>query len=256
MQKINENRKEEFIFWYDQKYNDYEIAQIMKLSYTTIWRWRNSMNLLPIRQKRKSISQVIVPTIEQLEILTGTLLGDSSLQYYPQYRQKSPKFKCDHGPKQKEYAQLLYDKLYSLGSTLKRYERVDKRNKKVYINYCVQTKSNPYFLNMYKLLYTNGTKEINVDFLKNFTIKSLAYLYMDDGYADQKTAYICTDSFSIHSQQLLINYIRINFNLTFTIVNHGKYNRLRLSQYDFNKFCNLVRPYIIKSLQYKLKTVS
>lgn len=53
---------------------------------------------------------------------------------------------------------------------------------------------------------------------------------MDDGYADQKTAYICTDSFSDKSKRILVEYIKSKFGLHFSIVNHGKYYRLRLSQ--------------------------
>jgi hypothetical protein len=42
---------------------------------------------------------------------------------------------------------------------------------------------NPAFLPIYNELYKNRHKEITLEFLQNFTIKSLAYLYMDDGYA-------------------------------------------------------------------------
>jgi hypothetical protein len=83
---------------------------------------------------------------------------------------------------------------------------------------------------MYNLLYINGKKEITLDFLNNFTIKSLAYLYMDDGYARQKTAYICTDSFSKDSIKILADYIKNNFDLKFSIIKHDKHYRLRLSQ--------------------------
>ena len=85
MKKINEIRKEEFISFYNQGYNDYDIARKMELSYSTIFRWRKSMNLTPNRSKELSRNKEIIPTQEQLEILTGTLLGDSSLQYYSHY---------------------------------------------------------------------------------------------------------------------------------------------------------------------------
>jgi hypothetical protein len=109
---------------------------------------------------------------------------------------------------------------------------------------------------MYNQLYNTGKKEICSEFLNNFTIKSLAYLYMDDGYADQNTAYICTDNFSEISKKILVDYIRIHFDLHFSIVNHGKYYRLRLSQYDFPRFKELIESYMIESLKYKLRTVS
>lgn len=257
MEKINEIRKEEFINLYNQGYNDYDIARRMGLSNSTIFRWRKSMNLTPNRRKELSRSKEIVPTQEQLEILTGTLLGDSSLQYYPNHRWRPPKFKCDHVSSQKEYAVLLCTKLQSLGSSIKIYNRIDKRTDKEYIIYCVSTYSNPYFLDMYNQLYSTGKKGICLSFLKHFTIKSLAYLYMDDGYADQNTAYICTDSFSDESsKKILVKHIKREFGLHFSIVNHGKYYRLRLSQYDFPKFKELIEPYMIESLKYKLRTVS
>ena len=109
---------------------------------------------------------------------------------------------------------------------------------------------------MYNQLYSTGKKEVCLDFLRNFTIKSLAYLYMDDGYADQNTAYICTDNFSDESKRILVEYIKSKFGLHFSIVNHGKYYRLRLSQYDFPRFKELIEPYMIESLKYKLRTVS
>lgn len=256
MKKINKTRKEEFISLYNQGYNDYAIARRMNISDSTIFRWRRSMNLAPIRNKELSKNKEVTPTQEQIEILAGTLLGDSSLQYYPKYRWKTPKFKCDHGAAQEEYANLLYNKLQSLGSSIKRYNRIDKRNGKEYITYCVCTSCNPYFFSMYNQLYSTGKKEICSDFLKNFTIKSLAYLYMDDGYADQKTAFICTDNFSDESRKTLVKHIESKFNLHFSIVNHGKYYRLRLSQYDFPRFKELIEPYMIESLKYKLRTVS
>lgn len=256
MKKIDGIRKEEFLALYTQGFNDYDIARSMGVSHSTIFRWRRESGLPPHRVRIISQSKEVLPSQEQLEILTGILLGDSSLQYYSNHRWKTPKFKCDHCLKQKDYAIYLAEKLSSLGSRIKEYHRTDKRNNRRYTVYCVTTKSNPFFKHMYNLLYPKGKKEINPTFLNNFTIKSLAFLYMDDGYADQKTAYICTDNFSKESKEILVKYLLKRFNLRFSIVNHGKYYRLRLSQYDFSRFCALVRPYIIDSLQYKLKTVS
>ena len=256
MKKIDELRKQEFLELYNQGYNDYDISRKMKLSDSTIFRWRKEKNLPPHRFKVSFKNKKIIPTQEQLEILTGTLLGDSGLQYYPKYNWQSPIFKCDHGEAQQEYASIIATKLSSLGGKLKKYNRIDKRNNRKYISYTVTTKSNPYFLQMYNQLYSTGKKEICREFLKNFTIQSLAYLYMDDGYADQNTAYICTDSYSYESMNNIIEHIKNSFDLKFTIVNHGKYFRLRLSQYDFPKFKELVEPYIIESLKYKLKSVS
>ena len=62
MKKINEIRKEEFISFYNQGYNDYTIARKMKISNSTIFRWRKSMDLTPNRNKESSRSREVTPT--------------------------------------------------------------------------------------------------------------------------------------------------------------------------------------------------
>ena len=254
--KISEERKEEFLLYYNKGMNDYEIARIMGISNSTIFRWRRNLNLPPHYSREKSINKPIELTQENKEILCGTLLGDGSIQYYPKYNWKSPIFKCDHGIGQKEYAELLYDKFINLGASLNEYKRYDKRTNKLYTTYCVKTKANPALFPYFIMLYSTGKKEIVREFLEHFTIKSLAFLYMDDGYYHQDSYYICTDSFSLESIEILVNYIKEKLGLTFTIVKHSSNYRIRLLKQDINKFNSLVSPYIIDSLKYKLKTVS
>ena len=256
MKKIEENRKQEFLEYYKKGLNDYEIARIMNISDSTTFRWRKSFNLPPMHTKPSLHAKEILPTKEQLEILTGTLLGDSSLQYYPKFGWSAPKFKCDHGVAQKEYAILLDNKLKSLNSKLKVYSRIDKRRNVVQTYYTVTTGSNQYFHKMYKMLYSSGKKEICPDFLKNFTIVSLAYLYMDDGFYHQGTADICTECFSKKSVELLVKFLKEKFGLHFGLYKRNKGYRLRLSLHDFQKFKGLINPYIIDSLKYKLNTAS
>lgn len=258
MKKISDFRKEEFKILYNRGLNDYEIAEQMELSKATIFRWRKSLGLQPKGTKPKARNKSIQLSQEEKEILCGTLLGDSSIQYYPKFGWKSPKFKCDHGPQQKEYAELLCYKLKNLNTTLKKYERFDKRTNKVYITYSVNSCFNPELFYYYNELYNTGVKHITETFLKDFTIKSLAYLYMDDGYFhnQSQTAYISTDSFLYEDVILLSQYLKNNFNLHFNLIKVNKGFRLRLLKKDFNKFVSLIKPYIIESLQYKLNSVS
>lgn len=142
--------------------------------------------------------------------------------------------------------------------SLKENERIDKRSNRQYNSYTIRSLANPNFLPLHKNLYKNGKKIISKEFLTYFTIKSLAYLYMDDGYCDQNTAYICTDCFSDEDLAIITKFLKDKFNLHFSMVCHNKNlgKRLRLLHKDFDRFCELVRPYIIESLQYKLKSVS
>lgn len=254
--KIPESRKEDFLYYYNTGLNDYEIARKMGISDSTIYRWRREFELPPLYTKVLSRNNATYISQEQKEILCGTLLGDSSIQYYPKHNWRAPIFKCDHGPKQKEYAELLYNNLRSIGVTIKEYRRIDKRRNKEQVSFTVKSKANPALFEFYNELYNNGKKQITENFLKNFTIKSLAYLYMDDGYAQSKTAFICTDSFSKKDIKLLRDKIKSDFNLDFHITKRNKNYRLRLLRTDFQKFRELMFPYIIDSLKYKLRVVS
>lgn len=258
MKKISEVRKQEFLDYYNKGLNDYEIARAMNISDSTTYRWRASMKLPPLYTRQLSRSKPKEISNEQYEILCGTLLGDSTLEYYPNSGQRSPRLKCEHGAKQKDYAEYLCQKLSSLGVSLKENERIDKRSNRQYNSYTIRSLANPNFLPLHKNLYKNGKKIISKEFLTYFTIKSLAYLYMDDGYCDQNTAYICTDCFSDEDLAIITKFLKDKFNLHFSMVCHNKNlgKRLRLLHKDFDRFCELVRPYIIESLQYKLKSVS
>lgn len=258
MKKIPEVRKQEFINYYNKGLNDYEIARAMNISDSTTFRWRKSFGLPPLYTRKLRRNKPIEISDEQYEILCGTLLGDSTLEYYPNKGQRSPRFKCEHGVQQKEYAEYLCQKLSSLGTSLKENKRLDKRSNKQYTSYTLRSLTNPSFLPLHNILYKEGRKVISKEFLAYFTIKSLAYLYMDDGYCDQNTAYLCTDCFSEEDLNTMSIFLKERFNLQFNIVcfgkNHGK--RLRLLHKDFERFQELVKPYIIESLRYKLKTVS
>lgn len=186
-------------------------------------------------------------TQEQREILCGTLLGDSSL-IYPSKGSKTPIFNCDHGLQQKEYSELLANKLNGRCAVRHRY---DKRTQKTYTSYTVTTLSNTEYLKLYENLYVNGKKCITKDFLKDFTEISLAYLYMDDGYTSHNTMFICTDSYDEMSCDNLIEHCEEKFGIKFTKSKHGNSIRLRLCFDDRNKFINLISPYMMDEMKYK-----
>lgn len=187
-------------------------------------------------------------TQEQKEILCGTLLGDSSLKCQGKGT-RTPMFNCEHGPLQEDYAALIAEKLD--GKVTTRY-RFDKRTEKTYTSHTITTVANTEYIPLYKNLYINGKKRITKEFLKNFTARSLAFLYMDDGYQIHDTMFICTDSFDEESCDNLIEHCSSNFNLHFrkNKRSNGKI-RLRLRFSDRQKFIEIVSPYMLDSLKYK-----
>ena len=84
---------------------------------------------------------------------------------------------------------------------------------------------------------------------------------MGDGFWDTtaKTLVICTDNFTLKEVELLISVLSENFGLISTVLKRTKANkkicwRIRFSSKseNINKLKNLVQPYFIPSMLYKL----
>ena len=84
---------------------------------------------------------------------------------------------------------------------------------------------------------------------------------MGDGFWDStaKTVVICTDNFTLKEVELLISVLSQKFGLTSTVQKRTKANkevcwRIRFSSKSENidKLRNLVQPYFIPSMLYKL----
>jgi len=245
--------EETFKELYKLDFNDNYISRKLNIDVEYIKEYRRINGLIEGKRESAQENPSIKIPQEQLEILCGTLLGDSSLQ---KHREGSnPMFTTYHGESQREYMQHLFDKLEPIGAKYKEYTRLDKRNMTEHITIAVTTPCNPEFQSLYDTLYDpiSNKKIITKKFLENFTIKSLAYLYMDDGYYCRNTAFISTDCFDEESRQNLIDHCQSNFDLLFR---HDKRKensyRLRLTSYDFKLFRYLIDPYVVDSLKYKL----
>lgn len=90
---------------------------------------------------------------------------------------------------------------------------------------------------------------------------SLAHWLMGDGFWDStaKTVVICTDNFTLKEVELLISVLSQKFGLTSTVQKRIKANkevcwRIRFScrPENINTLINLVIPYFIPSMLYKL----
>lgn len=110
-----------------------------------------------------------------------------------------------------------------------------------------------------KWLYPNGIKTIS-RVLKFLTIQSIALWYMDDGSLTAKKRDGKIHSYELtlntyvdkEENQKIIDWFLSNYNIRFTQTKgKGKY-RLRMGTREARRFCSLIRPYIIPSMEYKL----
>lgn len=110
-----------------------------------------------------------------------------------------------------------------------------------------------------KWLYPNGIKTIS-RVLKFLTIQSIALWYMDDGSLTAKKRKGKIHSYELtlntyvdkEENQKIIDWFLSNYNIRFTQTKgKGKY-RLRMGTIEARKFCSLIKPYVIPSMEYKL----
>lgn len=252
MKQIEEHEKEKIIKLFNEGLTQKEIAKQTNRGISTIQRTLSANGLHAKRdnsfvRKLKKCNDAEF-TEEQYEIIYGTLLGDSSLQLSSK-KCVTPALTSCHSEKQKDYSFLLSKKLF--GHCKKR-ERYDKRTNKIYVSYDVRTLSNVNFLPIYNELYKTGKKQVTKEYAEKLTARSLAFWFMDDGYVHDNTFILCTDSFNEESCNILCETISEKFGITFRKLKHGNNFRLRLIFDDRAKFIDMVSPFIIDCMKYKL----
>lgn len=189
-------------------------------------------------------------TQRQEEILVGKLLGDGFLEQ----NGSNVRLKIDHGGNQKDYVFWLYEEFKSVA--LKPYKLLfqDKRNGQTYIHWRFATYSLPILNSWKELFYIEKRKVINSQIIEQITPLSLAVWYMDDGFrrTDCRGLYLCTSGYSMEEQYLLQECLSRKFDIQTSLHFAAKNVRIYISSSQVNKFCNIVRSFILPSFKYKL----
>lgn len=189
-------------------------------------------------------NQCLVVTDRQMEILAGTIIGDG-------YITQRGAFQIEHTLKQKEYIDWKYQELQSLTS-------VKPKNVKRKTSASRRFVLRQYFRPLRHLVYHSGKKMISDKLLEYFSPLSLAVWYMDDGcLRNNYQAILCTDGFSDRSIERLRNYLEkqwlIRTRIKLKRERDGRvYRRLTIGSFDLVRFFEIIRPYIIPSMQYKI----
>lgn len=162
-----------------------------------------------------------------------------------------------HCEKQKDYIEYKSELLLNMFGGNQ--PKVHKFNNSGYIGYRM-SKTHKYFRIIYKLLYPNGKKYISRQCLNFLSPKGIAIWYMDDGNLAKKKkngkihAYeLYLNTFvSDEENQTIIDYFKEVWNIKFSKVkNNGGY-RLRCGTIEARKFINIIKEYVLPSMQYKI----
>lgn len=199
-------------------------------------------------------------------ILIGMILGDG----YLQKGKNSSTLKIEHSTQQLEYLKYKRELLIKIFGgkhpDIHIRSRVDSRNNHTY-HQCWLSKTEKYLKILRDRIYLNGKKEYTEAILKKLTPEGLAIWYMDDGgngsiYISKKTGkisscvtYLCTDC-SFEQASIIRDYFKNTYDVEFKLYNIRKDQyRLCANTSNSRKFVELIRPYIIPEMQYKIRHV-
>ena len=124
-------------------------------------------------------------------------------------------------------------------------------------------KSHPYFAKKYHHFYDDYKKRIiSNEALQWITPSGIANWYMSDGYVclvgkergviSGRRVEFCTDRYSYETVNKINKMLLNNFNIKNSIISRGKTYRIRVLTESYSSFFNLIKPYIVNSMKYKM----
>ena len=189
------------------------------------------------------------------QFVLGSLLGDSNIYWGD--GKKNAGFACCHSIKQSKYFDL---KLKIFGNILTEGMQLNKGYKGSRPRRRFVSSVNKHFSDFLKEnCIRNDKKTIIKNWIDKLTPVSIAVWYMDDGSLHIGTgkqrpcADFATNSYDKKSIELIVSKLKSN-GIESYIENSksSKGNRLRVSADGSDILFNLISPYIIKEMQYKL----
>ena len=192
---------------------------------------------IPIKlHARKNL--LLALTEKQKDILIGCILGDA-------YISPLGKIRIEQSIKQIDYLQWKYQELKSLAYPSLPREVVHKIGEKEYKSMIFTLRQ---YFRLWRMIFYQGKKKVFPNNLL-LTPLSLAVWYMDDGCWTGKKCVISIESFDLENSQNVQNVFYNQFSIE-TIV--GKNRKLVVRKRSHQKFYDLISPYIIPSMKYKI----
>lgn len=185
-----------------------------------------------------------------LERLIGLILGDA-------YFKKGNGVNVRIGFKQSiinfPFFWLVYTQLSHYCSTLPRLEMTKLNNNKKYGLLTLETRYYPVLNLLYVLFIIDNRKGIRSELFHYISPVSLAYWIMSDGKSNQYGLTLCTESFTLKENIILMNILMIKFNLNCNIHYANKKPRIYIKANSMNKLRLIVAPHMIPFSNYKLQ---
>lgn len=214
----------------------------------SFWKKKISNDILKITPEFSQEDHQLSHLQEQM--ILGSLLGDMNIGKSRKH-QPTCRLALVHSVKQKELFMKKVEILGEFMGSYREYSYLDNRTNNIYSALRGNSKSHKIFNDIYNKLYINGIKTITQEYLNMIDHPiALAYWFMDDG---TNSGQIATNCFSFKEVKLLSNWLENKFGIITTIQKNLRDYTLYIVASSRFEFDNLISPYIIPSMKYKLK---
>lgn len=234
----------QFKLKHEEGLTDTELSEFFQLSVATVKNYRKKLKL-PINTQYR-ILNIDEFTEEEFQVLYGTILGDTHLSH----RSTNVNGSMAHCIKQKAFIDYKHQKLCRFVTEVREVVKIDKRFKNSeYHTYQMYIKASKALNKLYSKTYKNKIKYVDKELLYRLTGLGIATWYMDDGSNCHYGYIFCTHGFSKADVCLIQQFFKEKYDINTTI---RKDNVVYIKADSKQKFKDLVSPYIIPSMQYKL----
>lgn len=207
-------------------------------------------NTLGLPRYTKYLRDITYLNTPSLDILIGILLGDA---FFKKGKNNNLRIGFKQSIINFPFLWTVFMDLSHYCSSLPRVEFTKLSNGKLYKAVILETRSYPILHQLYNIFIINGKKGIRPELFYYLSPRSLAYWIMSDGLSNQYGLTLCTDSFTVAEIVILINILKIKFNLDCNIHYYNKYPRIYIKANSMEQLRLIVNPYIIPFSRYKLE---
>ncbi len=197
---------------------------------------------LELRKPSLKLSQL------QRDILVGLLLGDAHLE--SQNRGRTYRVKFEYSMEHRAYAEHLYE-IFKVWVPTPPQDKIDATHQNVWF----QTMSHGAFRFYAHQFYRGKKKCVPKNIHRFLTNCNIAYWFMDDGSIksrESKGVIFNTHGFERNDVRRLIAALCSKFDLEASERKQHDGWQIYISGNSFEKFRNMIDPYIVESMRYKI----
>ncbi len=189
----------------------------------------------------------------QREVVVGVLLGDACLE--SQNQSRTYRLKIEQSADHEAYVRHLRSELGGWVLSGPRRREKTSRLGTPTVSWAFNTVSHGAFRFYAQQFYLHGRKQVPKLIHRWLSPRSLAYWFMDDGSmksSQSKAVILNTQAFELPDVQRLIDVLASHFQLAAKVRKQSDGNQVFISGRSFEKFRELVDPFVIPEMRYKI----